>query len=252
MLPSGSTQPVPRSVPSVWAKKPRESSAPVVGVEHRAALAHRGAQALAEAGELGELRFVVQRAVFAHALRLRRLAADDAAPDDHVREAEADGVEALQAPAQQRLHALAGIAHLRVARLFVKGGLERGGDAPQGAVAAGPVAHQPREQQHRLDQRLGAVKTGGEPVVFLKHAQLSIHAGGELHVRAAHVHAHQYPSGGAGGQFVKHQRACERGGRFFPRGRQRGDVARGDAKSRALTAQRRQRALVDVQAFAIT
>ena len=114
---------------------------PVVYVAHRAARTREGAQALGKAGDLAKLRFVVKRGVFAHALRLGRFAADDAVADDHVREAEANGVEVPQALAQQRLHLPAGSAHGVFVRLAVKSGSKARGNGPKGALAAGPGAH---------------------------------------------------------------------------------------------------------------
>ena len=67
----------------------------IVDVAHCAARAHVDAQTVRQGGDFGEFRLIVQRTVFAHALRLGCLAADNAAADDHVRETEADGVKAL-------------------------------------------------------------------------------------------------------------------------------------------------------------
>ena len=224
---------------------------PVVGVEHRAAFAHIGVQKPAEVGEFGELHLVIQGAVLAHPVGLVRLAADDAVADHHVREAKADGVEALQPVAQQRFHALAGGKHGRVARLLAEGGQVLPGDLPEDAMAACARAHQAREQQERIDDLLSAGKAGGEPVVLLEHAKISVHAGGEFHVRAANVHAHEQPPRGVRGQFGKHGRPALRARRFFFGGRQRGDVARREGEGHVAAEQGRERALVDVQALAV-
>ena len=224
---------------------------PVVYVAHRAARTREGAQALGKAGDPAKLRFVVKRGVFAHALRLGRFAADDAVADDHVREAEADGIEVPQALAQQRLHLHAGGAHGVFVRPPVKGGLKARGNASKGALTASSGARQPREQQQRLNELFGAREGGGVPVVFLEGAERAIDAGGELDVRAAHVHAHQHAPGHASGQRGEHRRFRGRAGRVIGCRGQRGDVARFDGKSRLRAAQGRERALVHVQALAV-